>query len=401
MTGAEHRGHMAPLNVAMLLSCTSFEGFFGNVLGQSRQRYLDTYRGDWAWYYAAGLRQNGVAPVLYVPALNESGRHETDTGIAVRFLPLARWYRPFERVWLKRLLRQSRYALYADERLNAHALMAPLRAALAEDRIDLLYVQEYWSGRFDHLVHRAGIPVAGADHGGLAATAMTGFKRPAFARAAVLYSQTPDECASVREWGGVPTLQPNGCDTAFFCPDPAVQRSKTILTIARLTNRQKRISDLIDALARLPRDWTLDIVGTGPDRGMLERQVARLGLGGRVRWHGFLGREAVRERLRRCGVYVMASSNEAVAIAALEAMGCGCAMVLSRIRAFEHLVQDGISGRLVPVRDPDALAAAIEEGWVHREIWGQAATHRVRTRFDTRLLYGDLAQSLRQAAHAG
>ncbi len=384
--------------VAMLLSCTSFEGFFGRVQGQSRESYIASYRGDWAWYYAAGLQRNGVAPILYIPSLHESGRHETDTGIPVRFLPLPRWYRLLEGVWVKRALRRSRPTIYADERLNTHGFLGPLQAAIAQDRVDVLYVQEYWSGRFDHLVQRVGVPVAGADHGGLARATMLRFKRSAFARAAALYSQTPDECASVRAHGGVPILHPNGCDTDFFCPDPTVPRRKTILTIARLTNRQKRISDLIEALARLPHDWTLDIVGTGPDRGLLEQRVARLGLRERVTWHGFLGRDQVRDRLRRCGVYAMPSSNEAVAIAALEAMGCGCAMVLSRIRAFEHLVHDGVNGRLVPVADPDALAAAIEEAWTQRALWGPAATATVRARFDTRVLYRDLAASLRQVA---
>ena len=82
------------MNVAILLSCGSFEGFFGRVQGQSRQSYLESYRNDWAWYYGRGLLENGIHPVLYIPALYEAGKYETDAGIPVRFLPLARWYRP-------------------------------------------------------------------------------------------------------------------------------------------------------------------------------------------------------------------------------------------------------------------------------------------------------------------
>ena len=93
----------------------------------------------------------------------------------------------------------------------------------------------------------------------------------------------------------------------------------------------------------------------------------------------------------------MPSANEAVAIAALEAMGSGCAVVLSRIRAFERLVEDGVSGRLVAVGDVRALAAGIADAWTNRSQWGAMASATVRSQFDTRVLYRDLAESLRAA----
>ena len=75
-----------------------------------------------------------------------SGKYQTDAGIPVRFLPLERWCGLLEQFWLKRLSRQTRWTLYADERINTMAFMRSLRDALAEDSIDILYVQEYWSG---------------------------------------------------------------------------------------------------------------------------------------------------------------------------------------------------------------------------------------------------------------
>ena len=235
------------MNVGMLLSCGSFEGFFGGVLGQSRQSYLERYRNDWSWYYARGLLDNGINPTLYIPALYEAGKYETDAGVAVRFLPLARWFRPFEKVLLKRLSRQTRWSLYAEERINTIAFMGSLREALALDDIDLLYIQEYWSGRFDHIVHRVSLPVTGADHGGLSQGVVKLFKPSALKKAVLCYGQTEDECRLIERYGGRSRLQPNGCDVSEFFPDPAAQRSKTVLTVARLTNKQKRTSDLIQA----------------------------------------------------------------------------------------------------------------------------------------------------------
>jgi len=341
--------------------------------------------------------ENGIIPILYIPALYEAGKYETDVGVSVRFLPLERWYRPLDHVWLKRLSRQTRWSLYADDCINAVALMRSLREALTQDNADLLYVQEYWTGRFDQIAHRVSLPVVAADHGGVSDGVLKLFKRAAFKKAILCYGQTEDECRIIEKFGGRSKFQPNGCDVSEFFPDPTAQRSKTILTVTRLTNKQKRTSDLIRALAELPEEWTLDIVGTGPDRGMLEKLSLDLGLASRVRFHGFVSRAEVPDFLRHCGVYAMPSGNEGLAVAALEAMACGAAVVFTRIRGFEPLVTDGINGRLVPVGDVKRLAAAIIDAWENRDSLGRAASETVRTRYNTRILYPQLAETLRGA----
>ncbi|MCA1392244.1 glycosyltransferase family 4 protein [Bradyrhizobium sp. IC3123] len=399
MSSLEPAAEAKRINVAMLLSCSSFEGFFGWVQGQTRASYLERYRNDWAWYYARGLSRNGIRPMLYIPSLRESGKFATDDGIDVRFLPLENWYQLIERVWVKRLSRRSRWSLYAEERLNTIAFMRPLRKALAADRIDLLYVQEYWSGRFDHLAGRIDLPIVGADHGGLPDRVVKLFKRDSFCRAALLYGQTEQECRIVSRYGGRSRLQPNGCDVSEFFPDAAASRSKTILTITRLTNRQKRTTDLIRALANLPEEWTLDIVGTGPDKDLMQGLAAKLGVSHRVRFHGFVDRSKVRSLLCRCGVYVMPSANEAVALAVLEAMACGAAVVLSRIRSFEQLVTHGVNGVLFPVGDVTGLSAAILDAWRNHQALGRAAIETVHQSYNAEKLYAELADSLRRSAH--
>jgi len=392
---------MTTMNVAMLLSCDSFELFYERVLRLDFERYLSTYRNDWSWDHARGLLANGLRPTLYLPSLNHSGRHETETGVAVRFLKLADWYRPVER--LRRACRATRWSLYAQEQANAAAFRRSLDAALREDAVDVLYVQEYWGGRFDYLARHVTVPLTGVDQGGLAGGTVTAFKRASFARAAALYAQTRDECDVVAAHGGRATLQPNGCDTDYFRPPPpdAPHRAKTLLTVARLTDKQKRTSDLIRAMAMLGDDWSLDVIGDGPDRAWLGALAAEVGVAGRVRFHGFRTRAEVRDALHRCGVYAMPSSNEGVCLALLEAMACEASVVGTRIRTFETMVEDGVSGRLVPVGDPAALAGAIDDAWARREAFGRAAVAAVAERFDSRVLYRRLADSLRAAAGRG
>ncbi len=384
------------LNVAVLLSCDTFESFFGDVLGLDRDRYLADYRNDWSWYYARGMVDNGLRPTLYLPSTRYAGLHGTDDGIAVRFLPCAGWYRPIAAA--RRAFRATRWSLYAQERVNARAFYPALRRALADDRIDVLYQQEYWNGRFDFLAGRVGVPLVAMDHGGVQQGVVTVAKRRAFARAAAVLCQTRDECRQVERYGIRPALQPNGCDTAFFRP-PAepVEPSRTILTVARLTDKQKRTSDLIRAVARLDDAWTLDIVGTGPDRAALQALAAGLGVAHRVRFLGFRSRDDVRDLCRRCGVYAMPSANEAICLALLEAMACGAAVVATRIRSFQTIVGDDVSGLLVPVGDVTALATAIEQAWLRRAELGRAAADRIAGHFDKRHLYELLARRLRAA----
>ena len=386
-----------PLTVALLLSCDTFESFFGDVLKFDRDRYLASYRNDWSWYYGQGLLENGVRPILYLPSVRYAGRHETDAGIPVRFLPTADWYRPLAK--LRRACRATRWSLYAQERLNAAAFYPALDAAMAEDAVDVLYQQDYWNGRFDYLAARVRVPLTAMDHGGLAQGTFRAPKRRAFARAAAIYCQTPDECRQVERYGVRPLLQPNGCDTSFFRPpDQPVERTRTILTVARLTDKQKRTSDLIRALPLLDASWTLDVIGTGPDRAMLEALADQLGVRGRVRFAGFQGRAEVRDAFRRCGVYAMPSSNEGFCVAMLEAMGCGASVVATRIRAFDGLIRDGHSGLLVGVSDVPALAAAIGQAWDRRGEFGAAAVETIGRDYDTRRLYRLFADRLRDVA---
>ena len=385
------------ITVALLLSCDSFESFYGSVLGLDRDRYLSNYRNDWSWYYAQGLIENGVRPILYIPSIQYEGLFETNSGIAVRFLRLAAWYRPLAR--FRRAMRATRWSLYAQERVNAAAFLRSLNAAIAVDKVELLYAQEYWTGRFDFLAHRVSVPLSAADHGGLAKGVVKQFKRNAFRRAAAIYCQSRDECEQVRQHGGTPTLQPNGGDTSFFSPPvDNLSRTKNILTIARLTDKQKRTSDLIRAMRMLDAEWTLDIIGTGPDREMLEALADELGVASRVRFRGFQGRESVRAFLQRCAVYAMPSANEAMCIAMLEAMSCGAAVVGSRIRTFEALIDEGESGCLFPVGDVPALTRAIDKAWAQRDRLGRAAVQAVVDDFDSKKLYRKLANSIRFSA---
>ncbi len=101
------------------------------------------------------------------------------------------------------------------------------------------------------------------------------------------------------------------------------------------------------------------VVGDGPQRAFLEKEAARLGLGGQVRFLGF--RRDMADILAALDLAVLSSDprQETLSVAALEAMAAGVPMVATRVGFMDEIVRDGVTGRLVPPRDPEALAGAM------------------------------------------
>jgi glycosyltransferase involved in cell wall biosynthesis len=119
-------------------------------------------------------------------------------------------------------------------------------------------------------------------------------------------------------------------------------------------------ADLIEAAAALARDRggvRLFVVGDGPLRASLESQVAALGLTGRVVFTGV--RADVARLLAMLDVVVVPSHTEGMSNALLEAMAMARPVIATAVDGNLDVVRDGVTGLLVPPRDPAALAAAL------------------------------------------
>ena len=133
------------------------------------------------------------------------------------------------------------------------------------------------------------------------------------------------------------------------------------VTVARLVP-QKGIDVLIRALAQTTgaaRDWTLTLVGDGPEREALARQVQQAGLQEQVHFLGF--RSDPQKFLLQAGVFVLPSRFEGMPNALLEAMASGLAVVVTDASPGPlEVVVNGVSGVVVPSEDPSALADALD-----------------------------------------
>jgi glycosyltransferase involved in cell wall biosynthesis len=164
------------------------------------------------------------------------------------------------------------------------------------------------------------------------------------------------------------TVVPCGVDTDLFRPEAGTARPDAsrprLLSIGRLVER-KGVGNAIEALALLP-DVDLVVAG-GPDPARLDtdpevqrlREVAaRVGVADRVRFLGGVGRDRVPLLMNEADVVVAVPWYEPFGIVPVEAMACGRPVLGSAVGGLLDTVLPGVTGELVPPRQPDAIAAA-------------------------------------------
>jgi glycosyltransferase involved in cell wall biosynthesis len=168
---------------------------------------------------------------------------------------------------------------------------------------------------------------------------------------------------------------------------PAIRRDEhrpLLVWVGRL-HRQKRPDVLLDAYVQLrnelqPQLW---ILGEGPLRPALERRIAAEGWQDDVRLMGFQANPF--PFVRQADLFLLTSDFEGLPNALLEAQALGIPAVATRARfGPEEIIQDNITGRLVPCGDAKAMAAAcgvLLTNAAHLQACGQAARQRIAESF--------------------
>lgn len=164
------------------------------------------------------------------------------------------------------------------------------------------------------------------------------------------------------------TSIPTGLDLKQFVPGNQAQvrqelglsQERFVIGIVATLRSWKGHAYLLEAIAALARnDLHLLIVGDGPQRDNLEKQVKTLQLTENVTLTG--NQENVVPWLQACDMFALPSyANEGVPQSLMQAMACGVPVISTPVGSIEEIIQHQVTGLLVPPKDSVALARALE-----------------------------------------
>jgi glycosyltransferase involved in cell wall biosynthesis len=163
-----------------------------------------------------------------------------------------------------------------------------------------------------------------------------------------------------------------GIATKDYLPlrNPDCARPPRLLTVA-LLGRVKGLDVFLEALGRHRRSGgpALDyhLVGDGPQRQELEDQVASLGLGEWVTFHGLADVTGVRRQLAQADLFVLPSRSEGFPVSLMEAHAAGLPLLASRITGIPEILEEGRNGLFLEPENPEQQAAQVAE--LARDDW--------------------------------
>jgi len=198
---------------------------------------------------------------------------------------------------------------------------------------------------------------------------------------------------------------PNGVDAERFRPAPERDRlrhqlglepgSPTIIAVGRLYPI-KNYTSLVASFAAVRQGHPtarMVIVGDGPDREQIEKAVAQRGLQAVVRLVGY--RDDIENWFAAADVFAHTAAFEGMNNAALEAMATALPVVATSVGGLREIVADGVTGRLVPYADENAMTQALLDYCLDARLrmrHGDAGRRRVMSKFTAEAMVGAYAQ---------
>jgi glycosyltransferase involved in cell wall biosynthesis len=192
----------------------------------------------------------------------------------------------------------------------------------------------------------------------------------------------PDRVRVVYE--GVPDRRPVPGGRAMLEALGVPLKALVVGNVAALTDHKDHetlLSAAAEVATRVPAVQFV-IVGDGERKAALLAQAAALGLNGRVVFAGF--REDLDRLIPAFDVFCLSSKMEGLGTSLLDAMCFARPVVATAAGGIPEAVEDGVTGRVVPVQDPAALTSALVDLLVDpagRERLGTAGRRRFEARF--------------------
>jgi glycosyltransferase involved in cell wall biosynthesis len=201
-------------------------------------------------------------------------------------------------------------------------------------------------------------------------------------------------------------LPGSGVDCQFFAPaaitEPAPAQPLTFLMVARLL-REKGVEEFVEAARQVKRECPetrFQLLGGRDERNptvVPQTDLDRWQAEEVVTWLGEVPN--VRPIVGRADVVVLPSYREGIPRALLEAAAMGKALITTDTVGCRDVVDEGVNGLLVPVRDAEALARAMVRlisNPAMRERMGKAGREKMEREFDERIVVEKTLQVYQQ-----
>lgn len=366
------------MHIGIFMHTNYFEDFFVKGLGLSEEEYVKSYHNDFSFDYARLLGKSGIRTTIYNFTIKGDEVRSYQHGVVdctVKFIPVSKLYKAYCAIPHSH---RTPIGKFASQYLST--MQNRLAEILREDGINLIYAQEYASGRFERLALTAkqlNIPIIAAYHGGSIHKWIMPIKKHTLHQAAFLTTLNEDEQQSmVKHFPHLAErikLVPNFVNSAiFYRRDKAAARralgldpdTKYMITVGRLFEHQKGHSLLVEAAEQLKKIPKLKILiaGSGPDEQSLRELIQQKGLEERVVLLGSIrNKDTLANYYNASDIFVLPSRYEGLPLVILEASACGLPTVAFNVMGVRGLVRNGVNGLLVENLDPKGLAAALFE----------------------------------------
>ena len=157
------------------------------------------------------------------------------------------------------------------------------------------------------------------------------------------------------------TIIPNGVDLNAFRPGAPIPDDGPlkIICVARLIERkgQRHLIEAVRRLSDVGLDVVVDLVGTGDSFSAYLALARQLEVEQRITFAGYVPREEIHQHYSAAHVFVLPSYYEGMALAALEALGAGLPLVVTRTGGTDDVVAEGVNGLTFDWADVEALTA--------------------------------------------
>lgn len=210
-------------------------------------------------------------------------------------------------------------------------------------------------------------------------------------RAEKIVVPSPSVADAAAKWAGIEPRKIQIIPNAVEPPDEpirALDEDETHVGFIGRLDPIKRVTDLVTAASLLFPPIFLDIYGGGKDGKAIRAAIESLGMESHVFLHGPITNP--QGALASIDVLVLPSDAEGFGLVLIEAMSAGVPVIGTNVPGIRDVIENGVSGLLVPPRNPGALADAIAKvlsDTALREKLTAGGIQRVRERFTWEIVY--------------